>query len=265
MNRKPIACPAFYPNTFEKLDRAIQDAFKSKTGPGTLQAKRRNSTVDLFIAPCDTIEKTGPCTAWGYMDIAEAPFPETYMILGTNNQSDTKFSTYLFTDWETPFGPVKVNQEKGKELMDVFPQILNEHTAHAKEHSVEVQLPWLQFASRDKLDSLTFIPLVINTTSLKEIQKAAEVLSPFLAEHKIPLIVSQNIDDTATLQYIKSGDTGALHNYKQRKQTDLKEIAPLLLVMEIAKLQKKHATIINEQPSRIKSKEKTHYACVKFQ
>ena len=264
MNRKPIACPDYYPTTFDKLDKAINESFMHKKGPGTLQSSRRNIPLNLIIVPCDKIKKCGPCSAWGYMEIAESNFPTTYLLLGTNHHSKTKFSTYLFTNWETPFGIIKTNVDLGKELTDIFPQILNEHTGHVEEHSIEIQLPWLQFASRDNLQELSFIPLTINTTAIKDIKKLAEVLSKFTKKHNIQIIASANVEDTATIKYIKSMDTEALMNFKQRRQKPIKEISPILTLMEIAKLNNQKPELINYQTSPKKSLKQTYYASIKF-
>ena len=260
MNRKPIACPEYYPNTFERLDKAITDSFRNSKGPGTLQASRRNVVVDLVTMPCGKVEAAGPCLSWGYKEVAESKFPKTYVILGTNHHSPTKFSTYLFADWETPLGIVKVNQELGKDLIDAFPQLMNEHTAHESEHSVEAQLPWLQFASRDKLTELSFIPIAINITTIKDIQALAEALHEFTKKHHVSIIASANIDDTATIQYIDSEDTQALINYKLRKNVDIKEVAPLLVMIELSKLKGRIPHVINQQSSG----KTAHYGCIKF-
>ncbi len=260
MNRKPIACPEYYPNTFERLDKAITNSFKEKNGPGTLPSSRRQVEIGTIAVPCDKIENSGQCMAWGYMEIAEKNFPEAYLILGANHHSQTKFSTYLFADWETPFGIVKVNQILGKELINEFPQLINEHTAHEKEHSIEIQLPWLQFASRDKLTELSFIPLSINITTIKEAKILAEKLNVFKEKNNVAIIASCNIDDTTTLQYVKSQDTEALINYKQRKNLEVKEIAPLIVLMELAKLKNKIPHVINSQAIG----KNNYYGCISF-
>ncbi|MBT4208848.1 AmmeMemoRadiSam system protein B [Candidatus Woesearchaeota archaeon] len=263
MNRKPVACPEYYPNTFDKLDKAIRESFTHKKGPGTLQSSRRNINLNLLAFPSESIEKTGPCQAWGYMELAEANFPETYLIIGTNHHSETKLSTYLFADWETPLGNVKINQDVAKTLSILNPLILNEHTAHENEHSVETQLPWLQFASRDKLTDLTFVPLSINLTTSKEITKLAETLNTLTTKHNITIIATHNIEDKATIQYIKSLDAEALKNYKLRRNKDIRNLAPMLTLMELAKLQNKSAQIIDYQASA-KKEDKNYYACIKF-
>ncbi len=264
MNRKPVACPEYYPDTFEKLDRSIRESFEHKKGPGTLQASRRNFHNNLTLVPSAPIEKSGACTAWGYMEIAESNFPKTYLIIGTNHFSETKFSTYLFADWETPLGVVKVNKDLGNELQEAIPQLINEHTAHEKEYSVETQLPWLQFASRDKLSELSFIPLTINCTDQKELTKLAEQINSFSEANNIPIIASYNVEDTATMQYIKSKSSEALVNYKQRKQKDLRELSPLIVLMEIAKIREKNGEIVNYQTSLLSENKKEYYASIKF-
>tara|TARA_Y100000310_G_C20507128_1_gene726996 strand:- start:151 stop:954 length:804 start_codon:yes stop_codon:yes gene_type:complete len=266
MNRKAIACPEYYPNTFDKLDKEIQSAFNHKKGPGSVQSSRRDTKVDSIIVPCNQIEKCGSCSAWGYIEIAESNFPEAYIILGTNNHSNTKFSTYLFTNWETPFGITKVHVDLGRELMNIFPQLLNEHTAHEEEHSVEVQIPWLQFSSRDKLTDLRFIPVSIGTESIKDIKKFAEALFKFSQQHNITIIASSNIEDTATIKYIESLDTEALINYRKRKEKSIKEVSPILTLMELANIKEQQAKVINYQPSTAGSKEERlkYHACIKF-
>jgi len=262
MNRKPVACPEYYPNTFEGLDSAIVGSFKNKKGPGTLQSSRRNTQINSIIIPSGKIENVGSCTAWGYKDIAETKFPSTYLILGTNHYSTTKFSTYLFADWETPLGTVKINQDLGKQLSTIFPQLINEHTAHEKEHSIELQLPWLQFASRDKLQELSFIPLAINIDKIKDIKILANILNKFTKTNNITIIASSNTEDTATLEYIKRGDPEALLNYKRRKRIDIKEIAPILTLMELAILKHEKPLTISQGASKTKRK---YYACIKYQ
>jgi MEMO1 family protein len=264
MNRKPIACPDYYPTTFDRLDKAINESFIHKKGPGTLQASRRNINLNLISVPCDKIENSGPCSAWGFMEIAESNFPETYILLGTNHHSKTKFSTYLFSNWETPFGIVATNVELGKELTDLFPEILNEHTGHIDEHSIEVQLPWLQFASRDNLSKLSIIPLTINTKDIKEIKKLAKALSIFIKKHNIPIIASTNVEDTPTISYIKAMNTEALINYKQRKEKQIKEIAPILTLMEIANIKNKKPEVINYQKYQNNSSKQIYHASIKF-
>jgi len=267
MLRQNIACPTYYPQTFSDVDKIIKNAFLHKEGPGTLPTTRRQTPTKLIIAPCGKYDHIGPCAAWAYQDIAEAKFPETYIIIGSNNQSNTKISTYLFANWETPLGEVRVNEELGKELINLYPKIINEHTAHEHEHSVELQLPFLQFATRDKLHDLNFIPLAINTTNPQEIKELATKLVEFTKDKNITIIASSTIEDTPTIQYINNLNSEGLLNYKQRKEKSTKMILPALVVMEIAKQKKLQTTMINMQSAFKTTGNKNdaeYYAAIKF-
>tara|TARA_Y100000310_G_C20644970_1_gene796030 strand:- start:477 stop:1325 length:849 start_codon:yes stop_codon:yes gene_type:complete len=267
MIRQTIACPKYYPNNFTELDNQIKKAFLHKEGPGTLPSSRRNNQLPTILVPCDNYKKMGPCIAWAYQEVAESKFPQTYILIGANNHSETKFSTYLFTDWQTPLGPIKTNQELGKALLKHYPKILNEHTAHEHEHSIEIQLPFLQFASRDKLQQLTFIPLSIGTTNITELTELAKHLISFTQNTQIPIIASCPIETTPVIQYIKTLNSEGLLNYLQRKQTHSKPFAPLILIMEMAKLQNQKPVLISLQSaySITKNKQDTqYYASIKF-
>jgi len=245
MNRKPFAFPDYYPSTFERVDKLIRDAFLHEEGPSTLPASRRDVNVSAVIAPCDSYDKIPPCAVWAYKEIAESNFQDTYIVMGTNHCSDIKISTYTFTDWETPLGPVKVDKDFGKELINFYPKVINEHTAHEEEYSVEVQLPFLQFASRDNLHKLKFLPLALNLSKIEDVKEFAGKLNEFVKGKKATIIASSTVEDTATLQYVKTLNTEGLINYRERKKKEVKEVAPILVLMEMAKLNNEKAIVLN--------------------
>ena len=106
-------------------------------------------------------------------------------------------------------------------------------------------------------------PIINKPKRVKRIKKFAETLNHFTEQHNIPIIASSNIDDTATIRYIKSLDTEGFINYKQRRQKEIKEYAPLITLMEIAKLKNHKPGIINYQIST-KKDDKNYYACINF-
>ena len=261
--RKPVACSNYYPNAFDKLDQSIKDSFFHEEGPSTLPTSRKEKSIKSILIPCDNYKKIGPSLAWAYKEIAETRFQDTYIIIGTNNNSQTKISTYTFTDWETPLGIVKTDKELGKQLINLYPKIINEHTAHEKEHSIELQLPYLQFASRDKLPNLKIIPISLNLKDINKIRELAEKLNQF----NITIIASSNIEDTGTMQYVRTLDTEGLIKYKERKKKEVKQIAPLLTLMEIAKLNNQKPRTVSYSNSFRTTKDKnnvTYYASILF-
>lgn len=180
MNRKPTVSGMFYESTFDKLDKQINSCFKSKLGPGDLPIKRIDKEILGIIAPHAGYSYSGPCAAWAYKEIAESKFPKTYVIISPNHTGlGTEFSTYLFADWETPLGLVKIDKDLGNQLIKKFPDLRNEPEAHIKEHSIEVQLPFLQFVSKDNLEKLKFLPICIKSNDYNKLKQLAKTLSEF--------------------------------------------------------------------------------------
>ena len=66
-------------------------------------------------------------------------------------------------NWETPFGIIETDKEFGNALIEKGIKV-NEKP-HQNEHSLEVQMPFLQFASRDKLNSLKILPIIVSEDS----------------------------------------------------------------------------------------------------
>ena len=72
--------------------------------------------------------------------------------------------------WNTPLGDVRVDTALGKAILDNSKQIEVDPLSHNHEHSIEVQLPFLQYLQR----SFTFVPIIISyaaASSYKEIGK----------------------------------------------------------------------------------------------
>jgi len=178
IKRKPIVAGMFYQDTFDKLDKQISLCFKNKLRPGELPGKRTNKKIIGGIVPHAGYSFSGPCASWFYKEIGEAKLPDCYVIIGPNHSgAGSDFSTYLFSDWETPLGDVKIDKNLGNQLTKKFPQLSNEANSHLQEHSIEVQLPFLQFANRNKLDKIRFIPILIKNYDYLNLTKLADAIS----------------------------------------------------------------------------------------
>lgn len=159
MPRKPIVAGMFYPDNFEELSNQINDSFHSKFGPGALPIKKRTKELLGIISPHAGYKFSGPCAAWAYKEIAESRLADIYIILGLSH-SGLPSCTSL-EDWETPFGAIKTDQNFQKSLM-ANSGLKQDEEAHAQEHSIEVQLPFLQFVNKDYLQQLRIAPIIIS-------------------------------------------------------------------------------------------------------
>jgi len=159
MSRKPIVAGMFYPGDFDGLSNQINDSFHSKFGPGALPIKKRTKEIFGIIAPHAGYQFSGPGAAWAYKEIAESKLADVYIMLGLSHSGFP--SCVSLEDWETPLGVVKVDEDFQRVLMANSALKQNEN-AHSQEHSIEVQLPFLQFVNRDYLKQLKIAPIIVS-------------------------------------------------------------------------------------------------------
>ncbi len=158
--REPTVAGRFYPAAFEDLDKELKDCFYGERGPGELPISRDNTRrIRAIIVPHAGYQFSGACAAWAYKEIAERHFPKTYILLGFSHQGlDSGIS---IEDWRTPFGMIKTDKDLAIHLKETT-GLRIEEKVHADEHSIEVQLPFLQFVNRDVSKDQKILPISIN-------------------------------------------------------------------------------------------------------
>ena len=156
--RGAIVAGQFYEKEFGKLDSQIKECFMSKRGPGETPGKRTNRVIKAVVSPHAGYQFSGPCAAWAYKEIGESQFAGVYRIIGTSH-TDVQEPAITLETFSTPLGSVVVDRKLATTLLEKKAVIINDE-AHAKEHSIEVQLPFLQFASKDHFNELKIVPII---------------------------------------------------------------------------------------------------------
>ena len=158
--RKPTVAGQFYEASSLKLEKQISDCFTHDKGPGELPTKRGTKPLKAIISPHAGYTYSGPCAAWGYKEIAESKLPDTYILLGVDHTGCGR--TALSTDsWETPLGIVRIDNELAAALVKKA-NIPDDSSAHDMEHSIEVQLPFLQFANKADMEKMRILPITVS-------------------------------------------------------------------------------------------------------
>ncbi len=153
--RKAAVSGMFYEEDKEKLKEQIEKSFSSEFGPGDIGEKKDNKILGAVVPHAGYVY-SGPCAAYVYKEIGESKIPDVFIILGTNHTGQGE-SSVLLDDFETPLGVVKVDKEFGQKLKENCGLEENEEL-QAEEHSIEVQLPFLQNIVKDKL---RIVPIVV--------------------------------------------------------------------------------------------------------
>lgn len=175
--RKPVVAGYFYPASKEKLVEIIEWSFKHKAGPGSLPllAQTRDRTVIGYVVPHAGYIYSGPVAAHAYHDMSLRGTPDTVVVLGTNHTGYGKpISIYPGGSWQTPLGLVDVDEELGKKVAEYSELADLDVYAHIEEHSIEVQLPFIQYVYKTKIPKI--LPIVIGIHSPEAARDVAKAI-----------------------------------------------------------------------------------------
>jgi len=149
--RVPIVSGLFYPSNPEELSSIISK-YLDDVNKNEIQNKIREQTSlnieelkpMVIIAPHAGYMFSGKIQAYSYKVIEDNKY-DSVIIIGIAHQRQFKgISVNIDSEYETPLGTVKVNYEFANELKSFDKKIITVEEAHLQEHSVEVQLPYIQ-------------------------------------------------------------------------------------------------------------------------
>ena len=153
MLRQPAVAGAFYPDNPEILKKLIESCFLDDAGVGYLPKLGSFEDADYPInvmVPHAGYQYSGAIASHGYCEIVKNGFPEVFIILSPNHTGlGTEISVFNEGKWMTPLGNVEVDAEFARAIIESSDIASADFTAHIREHSIEVQLPFLQYFSND--------------------------------------------------------------------------------------------------------------------
>ncbi|MEM3554168.1 MAG: AmmeMemoRadiSam system protein B, partial [Candidatus Bathyarchaeia archaeon] len=177
--RLPSQAGAFYAGKAESLKRQIEECFLHELGPGTIpkvvEGPRR---IVGLVCPHAGYMYSGPVAAHAYYNLASDGKPDTVVLFGPNHALYGSALAVMNEGlWRTPLGDVEVDGETANKIVREARIVDVDDSAHRYEHSIEVQLPFLQylFGSAFKIVPICF--LMQDLHSAREVgQAVARVL-----------------------------------------------------------------------------------------
>lgn len=203
--RHPVVAGQFYEGDAGALRRQIDACYRGPLGPGELpELKKGPRKVLGGVAPHAGYMFSGMVASHLYSRIAEDGFAKSFVIIGPNHTGMGSGMALTMDDFETPFGVAKVDKELAKamrkDLVDVDPE------AHYSEHSIEVQLPFLQHISGD----FTFVPLCMGLQDYEASKIVGEVIRDAIKGRDAVVIASTDFSHYVTPGTAKAKDSKAL-------------------------------------------------------
>ena len=145
--RNPWVAGAFYPSDPDGLKATIRGCFTHKLGPMKIPERSSGTrrTVSA-ICPHAGYMYSGPVAAHVYLSLASEADPESIVIIGPSHTGiGSPLSIMNKGFWKTPLGKVRIDEELSNAILREADFLDVDESAHMREHSIEVQIPFLQY------------------------------------------------------------------------------------------------------------------------
>lgn len=248
MIRKPVVAGHFYPKSPSQLEEMIA---------GMVDEKATKEEVVGLVSPHAGYIYSGPVAG---ATISRIKFKDTFIIMGPNHTGMGKpFSIMTEGVWQTPLGDVEIDSELGRRILVSSAHLEEDLEIHQYEHSVEVQLPFLQYFKRD----FRLVPIVLShadddvykeigrgiAKAIKESGRDAIIIASSDMTHYEPQASAQNKDSQA-IEAILALDEDELLRRINEFNISMCGYAPVISLISAAKeLGAKGAELIKYQTS----------------
>jgi len=202
--RQPAVAGSFYPAEKEALSDQIEDFLSQPS-----ELEKPEKPLAILIVPHAGYEYSGQVAALGFKQLVDSGITRV-IVLGATHQFP--FSGAAVFDkgfWETPLGKVEIDADLAAKIIEINKQIFANQDYHQEEHSLEVQLPFLQRTLKD----FKVVPILMGGQNKQLIEDLASVLA-------------ENLDAQTVL--VISSDLSHYPSYEDANKVDKKTIEAIL-------------------------------------
>ena len=194
MKIRPAAVAgSWYAGTPNRLREQIEGLFTHRLGPGSLPSvitEGPRSVVGLVVPHAGYIA-SGPVAAHAYYQLAKDGKPDIIVIFGPNHTGRGSGLALMNEGvWRTPLGDVKIDTETANQIVKASTIIDVDERAHAYEHSIELQLPFLQYLYGS---DFKFVPICFMMQDLESSREVGKATAKALKGKKALVIASSDM------------------------------------------------------------------------
>jgi AmmeMemoRadiSam system protein B len=254
--RFPAVAGQFYPGERKELSQMIDEFLENAKVP------KIEGEIFGILVPHAGYVFSGPVAAHCYKAISGKNFETVVLIGDSHYEYFDGVSVWDRGEWETPLGRVKIDEELAKGILNFSKRFFVKDSAHLFEHSLEVQIPFLQKV----LKNFKILPLIFGSEDKDWIELAKSILK-LMEKKKILIVASSDLShyppyevaseaDKKTIEGILSSDP---EKFKEKIE-NLKKFFPdvdtfacaqdtIKTILEISKNLKGKAKLLKYQNS----------------
>jgi MEMO1 family protein len=181
MMRESVVAGQFYPSDPKKL-RQVLDSFCNLSGA---QAEAK-----AVVVPHAGYMYSGSVAGAAYGAVR---IPKRIILLGPNHTGrGTPLSLYPAGEWRTPLGVVPIDDVINRHLMQECSELCEDQSAHLREHSLEVQVPFLQV----RVPEIRISAICVGTSDYAPLETLGHALANAIRSAKEPVLIVSSSDMT---------------------------------------------------------------------
>jgi len=200
----------FYAGDAESLREQLEGCFEHRNGPGRLPEVNEDGPRRIIgiVSPHAGYMYSGMVAAHGFYRLAQDGVPQVAVILGPNHQwLGSELAIYAKGGWETPLGVVKINENIAAKILEKTDLVQDDERAHVTEHSLEVQLPFLQYIYGN---DITFVPICMRHQGAQECSELGRAIAEAIEGENAVIIASSDFTHYETQASAEKKDGRAL-------------------------------------------------------
>ena len=242
--RRPAVAGQFYAGTDKALRSQIEWCFRHRLGPGEVPKPVDKPLENLvgLVSPHAGYMYSGPVAAHAFARLAEEGRPDVVVMIGPNHTGfGRSVAVSASKAWRTPLGDVDVDVELAKEIVDRAEIAVMDDEAHVFEHSIEVQLPFLQFLYGR---GFRIVPICMKFQDLKTSTELGKAVAEAVASSGLSVLLLASTDlthyephyvavrkDSEVIRAVEALDVSALYRAVEELPVSMCGYGPVASVM----------------------------------
>ncbi len=219
--RRPTQAGSFYEATAETLTQQIRNCFLNRLGPGKLPGEpiAHSRRIIGLVCPHAGYMFSGPVASHAYYSLALDGRPDVVVLLGPNH---TGYGSGLAVSnegtWRTPLGDINIDTDLANLIVSESNIIDIDDSAHSGEHSIEVQLPFLQFLYDSKFK---IVPICFLMQDLQSASEVGQALAKACTGKNVLVIASSDLTHYEPQEIARSNDMKVINAIRALDEVSL--------------------------------------------
>jgi AmmeMemoRadiSam system protein B len=241
MLRRAAVAGSWYPSAPARLKAAVDELLRH--ADETVASQDDVGDLIALVAPHAGLVYSGPVAAFGYRLLRQRPLDLIVIVGPSHYVLFDGVSVWPAGGFETPFGECRVDEAAAQQLMERCPLVRALPEAHRREHSLEMQLPFLALVAPD----VPIVPLVMGQQTRETAFALGEAMAVLAASRRTVFVASSDLThfldartaarlDAVVIQEVERLDADGLMTALERRPNHACGGGPMVSVLRAASL-----------------------------